>query len=155
MKSYNQDAFKELVSQEGFSDYDRLLGKLLDILDAERGCIWLAGSEELYYRGDQTLRETFPFSRSIFDRVLEHGNGFVTFDSATDERIGPTSSVAMHNVRSALAAASTDLNGDVFVIAYFDNRMMAPPFTKDDLQFLQSVLDSVPKPESDQKLPSD
>jgi len=155
MKSYNLDAFKELVSQEGFSDYDRLLGKLLDILDAERGCIWLAGSEELYYRGDQTLRETFPFSRSIFDRVLEHGNGFVTFDSATDERIGPTSSVAMHNVRSALAAASTDLNGDVFVIAYFDNRMMAPPFTKDDLQFLQSVLDSVPKPESDQKLPSD
>jgi hypothetical protein len=50
----------------------------------------------------------------------------------------------MHNVRSALAAAATDETGKVFVIAYFDNRMTAPPFGKEDLQFLQSVLDSLP-----------
>lgn len=144
MKSYNLEAFTKLTSQEGFSDYKRLLGKLLDVLDAERGCFWFEGSDDLIYRGDESLRETFPFSRSIFERVLEHGNGFVTFDPASDDRIGPMSSVAMHNVRSALAAAATDADGKVFLVAYFDNRMTAPPFSKEDLKFLQDVLDSLP-----------
>jgi GAF domain len=144
MKSYNLESFTQLTSQVGFSDYSRLLGKLLDVLDAERGCFWLEGQQELVYRGDQSLRETFPFSRSIFERVLEHGNGFVTFDPASDDRIGPTSSVAMHNVRSALAAAAKDQSERVFVIAYFDNRMTAPPFSGDDLAFLQAVLNSLP-----------
>lgn len=143
MKSYNLDAFKKFTSMEGF-DYGRLLGKLLDVLDAERGCFWFEGSDELVYRGDQTLRETFPFSRSIFERVLEHGNGFVTFDPASDDRIGPMSSVAMHNVRSALAAAAKQEDGKVFVVAYFDNRMTAPPFSGEDLEFLQAVMDSLP-----------
>ena len=119
MKSYNLEPFLELTSRENFSDYRRLLNNLLDVLDAERGCFWLDGEEELVYGGDQSLRETFPFSRSIFERVLEHGNGFVTFDPASDDRIGPTSSVAMHNVRSALAAAAKDESERVFVIAYF------------------------------------
>lgn len=143
MKSYNLEAFKKFISAEGF-DYERLLGKLIDVLDAERGCFWFEGSEELIYRGDQTLRDTFPFSRSIFERVLEHGNGFVTYDPASDERIGPMSSVAMHNVRSALAAAAKHPDGKVFMVAYFDNRMTAPPFSKEDLEFLQAVMDSLP-----------
>lgn len=143
MKSYNLEAFKKFTSTPGF-DYKRLLGKLLDVLDAERGCFWFEGSEELIYRGDQTLRDSFPFSRTIFERVLEHGNGFVTFDPASDDRIEPMSSVAMHNVRSALAAAAKDDQGQVFVVAYFDNRMTAPPFSKDDLEFLQEVMDSLP-----------
>ena len=144
MKSYNLDPFLSLIDQENFSDYRRLLSKLLDVLDAERGCLWLEGQDELVYRGDESLRESFPFSRSIFERVLEHGNGFVTFDPASDDRIGPTSSVAMHSVRSALAAAAKDAEGKVFIIAYFDNRMTAPPFSKEDLQFLQQVLDALP-----------
>jgi hypothetical protein len=144
MKSYNLDAFQKFTSQEGFSNYKRLLGKLLDVLDAERGCFWFEGSEELVYGGDQSLRESFPFSRSIFERVLEHGNGFVTFDPASDDRIGPMSSVAMHNVRSAVAAAAKDENGKVFIVAYFDNRMTAPPFSKEDLKFLTDVMDSLP-----------
>lgn len=141
VKSYNIERFEKMLKEKGFSNYERLLANLLDVLDAERGCIWFAATDELVYRGDQSLRESFPFSRNIFDRVLEHGNGFVTFDTASDERIGPTSSVAMHNVRSALAAAAQDHNGQVFAIAYFDNRMTAPPFSKEDLTFLQSVLD--------------
>ena len=144
MKSYNLQPFQELTDRENFRDYNRLLGKLIDVLDAERGCISLDGRDELYYRGDQSLRETFPFSTSIFERVLEHGNGFVTFDPASDDRIGPTSSVTMHNVRSALAAAAKDGEGKVIAIAYFDNRMTAPPFSKDDLEFLQSVLNLLP-----------
>lgn len=144
MKSFNIERFTDLTGQEGFSDYNRLLGMLLDVLDAERGCFWFEGTDELVYRGDQSLRESFPFSRSIFERVLEHGNGFVTFDPASDDRIGPTSSVAMHNVRSALAAAAKDSEGKVFTVAYFDNRMTAPPFSKDDLAFLQTVLNSLP-----------
>ena len=144
MKSYNLEEFLRITEQKDFSDYDRLLGQLLDVLDAERGCFWMEGQEKLIYQGDQTLRESFPFSRSIFERVLEHGNGFVTFDSASDDRIGPTSSVAMHNVRSAIAAAAKDKEGNVTTIAYFDNRMTAPPFSKEDLAFLQAVLDSLP-----------
>lgn len=144
MKSYNLDPFLALTCGEGFDDYHRLLAMLIDVLDAERGCIWLESQEELVYEGDQSLRASFPFSRSIFDRVLEHGNGFVTFDPVKDDRMGPTSSVAMHNVRSALAAAAKDKDGHVFAIAYFDNRMTAPPFSKDDLAFLQDVLNGLP-----------
>lgn len=144
MKSYNLEPFRSLTSREGFDDYAKLLTMLLDVLDAERGCIWIEESKDLIYQGDQSLRESFPFSRSIFDRVLEHGNGFVTFDPVHDDRMGPTSSVAMHNVRSALAAAAQDEAGKVFAIAYFDNRMTAPPFSKDDLSFLQSVLRTLP-----------
>lgn len=144
MKSYNLNDFFQLTAAPGFGDYKSLLGKLLDVLDAERGCFWFEGQTELLYRGDESLRDSFPFSRTIFDRVLEHGNGFVTFDSASDDRMGPTSSVAMHNVRSALAAAAKDEKGKVFLIAYFDNRMTAPPFSKHDLDFLQAVLDSLP-----------
>ena len=144
MKSYNLERFAELTSQDGFDDYPALLGMLLDVLDAERGCFWIDGRQELVYRGDQSLRETFPFSRSIFERVLERGNGFVTFDPSSDERIGPTSSITIHNVRSALAAAAKNDKGQVYVIAYFDNRMTAPPFSMKDLTFLQSVLDSLP-----------
>lgn len=148
MKSYNLDRFLEMTKADDFSDFDRLLGQLLDVLDAERGCFWFDDKDELVYRGDRSLRESFPFSRSIFERVLEHGNGFVTFDPASDDRIGPTSSVAMHNVRSALAAAAKDKDGKPFLIAYFDNRMTAPPFSKEDLSFLQSVLDSLPGAQS-------
>lgn len=144
MKSYNLTPFLELINQENFEDWRRLVSMLIDVIDAERGCLWLEESDELVYRGDESLKESFPFSQSIFERVLEHGNGFVTFDPKSDERIEPTGSVAMNNVRSALAAAAQDKDGKIFLIAYFDNRMTAPPFSKDDLDFLQSVLDSLP-----------
>lgn len=145
MKSYNLEPFQTLTAGQDFRDYSRLLTMLLDVLDAERGCVWLEDGEELFYQGDQSLRESFPFSRSIFERVLEHGNGFVTFDPAQDDRIAPTSSVTAHSVRSALAAAAKDHTGKVFAVAYFDNRISAPPFSKDDLAFLQSVLNTLPR----------
>lgn len=143
MKSYNLEAFTELTSQENFDDWNRLLAKLIDVVDAERGCIWIEETEQLIYRGDRSLEESFPFSRSIFERVLERGNGFVTFDPASDDRIAPDSSVAMNNVRSAMAAAAKEEDGKIFAIAYFDNRMSAPPFSAEDLDFLQSVMNAL------------
>lgn len=154
MKSYNLDVFLALTQQDGFSDYERLLDRLLDVLDAERGCMWFADSRETLYCGDQSLRATFPFSRSIFDRVLEHGNGFVTFDPATDDRIEPTSSMTIHNVRSALAAAGKTSQGEVWIVSYFDNRMTAPPFSESDLKFLQTVLNSLPPPNDGEQNPA-
>ncbi len=139
------EPFKQLLSQSNFSAHNRLLGMLLDTFDAERGCLWLEKSEKLIYRGDESLRNTFPFSRSVFERVLEDGKGFVTFDPSSDDRIHPLSSMNLHNVRSALCAAARDSGGDVIAVAYFDNRISAPPFTEDDLAFLTQVMQLFPE----------
>lgn len=138
------EPFRKLLKEPERSDYKRLLGMLLDTFDAERGCLWLEEAEDLIYRGDQSLRDTFPFSRSVFNSVLTEGKGFVTFDPAADDRIPPTSSMNLHNVRSALAAAARDEEGNVRAVAYFDNRISAPPFTEDDLAFLTQVMNLFP-----------
>lgn len=117
---------------------------LLDTFDAERGCLWLEGPEKLIYLGDESLRNTFPFSRSVFERVLEDGKGFVTFDPSSDDRIHPLSSMNMHNVRSALCAAGRNDEDQVIAVAYFDNRISAPPFSESDLAFLSEVMNHFP-----------
>lgn len=142
------EPFKKLFSQPNFSAHERLLGMLLDTFDAERGCLWLEKTEKLIYRGDESLRNTFPFSRSVFEHVLEEGKGFITFDPSSDDRIHPLSSMNLHNVRSALCAAARDAAGEVVAVAYFDNRISAPPFSENDLAFLSDVMKLFPEDHS-------
>lgn len=140
MDQKNLDFLKELASEPNFQDYKRYMRNLLDVLDAERGCLWRGDDSEVVHCGDLSLNATFPFSRSVVDLVLKEGKGFVTFDPKNDDRLSPTCSVNMHNVRSCLCAATKDSDGLITAVAYFDNRMSAPPFKQEDLDFLTEAM---------------
>lgn len=117
----------------------RVLELLIEENFAERGCLWLP-NRDLFYIGDESLRERFPFSRSVVKRVLSKGRGFVSFDSETDERLEPSKSIAVNNVRSCLCSAARSQEGVIRAVAYFDNCASVGNFTEEDLGFLNSVM---------------
>lgn len=132
--------FAELLADRDKSNLERALELLMEENFAERGCLWLEESHELIYIGDEVLRLEFPFSRRVVDSVLDKGRGFVSFDSQSDQRLAPSGSIAVNNVRSCLCSAARKANGDLLAIAYFDNRASVGNFTVDDLDFLNSVM---------------
>lgn len=138
------EPFRDLLSNPQKSDYEQVLELLLEEIFAERGCMWLERENAFIYRGDEEIRKNFPFSRQAVDEVLEAGRSFISFDTEQDDRVGPCSSLAVNKVRSCLCAAATDEDGNVLVLAYFDNSMSAGQFSKEDLEFLQGVLSLVP-----------
>lgn len=119
---------------------EKLLELLMEENFAERGCLWLEETHDLIYRGDESLRIEFPFSRRVVDSVLDKGRGFVSYDTRHDERLGPTGSIAMNNVRSCLCSAARDPEGGLVAIAYFDNCSSLGNFTREDLEFLDQVM---------------
>lgn len=138
------EPFRDLLANPQESDYEKVLELLLENIVAERGCMWLDQGNAFIYRGDEELRENFPFSRQAVDAVLDHGRSFISYDTEQDDRVGPCSSIAMNKVRSCLCAASIDEEGNVLVLAYFDNSMGAGQFSQEDLEFLHGVLSLVP-----------
>lgn len=138
------EPFRDLLRDPGVDDYQTLLELLLEELFAERGCMWLERENAFVYSGDEELRREFPFSRQAVDEVLEHGRSFVSYDTTSDDRVQPTGSIAMHKVRSCLCAACRDEEGQVLVLAYFDNGMSSGQFTERDLALLKKVLSLVP-----------
>ena len=144
MEPSELNAFKELLSQPTQADYEKVLEMLLEQMFAERGCMWLERENAFIYHGDEELRKTFPFSRQAVDAVLADGCSFISFDSSQDERIPDSGSIVMNKMRSCLCSASTDADGNVLVLAYFDNSMNSGPFSEADLQSLRQVLALVP-----------
>ena len=144
MEPSELDAFKELLSQPTQADYEKVLEMLLEQIFAERGCMWLERENVFIYHGNEELRKTFPFSRQAVDAVLDEGRSFISFDSTQDERIRESGSILMNKMRSCVCSACTDSNGDVLVLAYFDNSMKSDPFSEADLQTLREVLALVP-----------
>ncbi len=144
MSSPNLKPFEDILSKRTTrADLEHFLELLMEENFAERGCLWLEKDNEMsfVYHGDEELRDRFPFSRQVVDSVLEHGRGFVSFDSRTDERLGPSQSIAVNNVRSCLCAAAKGSNGEIQAIAYFDNCASVGNFTETDLEFLNQVME--------------
>jgi GAF domain-containing protein len=136
--------YQELLSIPTRENYQQLLELLMEEIFAERGCIWLERENVFLYNGDEDLRKRFPFSRQAVDSVLDHGRSFISFDATSDDRLRPSGSIAMNNVRSCLCAACQDQSGAVLVLAYFDNSMSSGQFSEEDLQLLKDVLSLVP-----------
>lgn len=138
------EVFRDILAEPSVEAYEQVLEILLEEFFAERGCMWLERENRFVYRGDEELRRTFPFSRRAVDEVLEQGVSFISLDATTDERFRPSGSVMLHNVRSCLCAASRNAEGEVLVLAYFDNSMTSGPFAEKDLEMLKDVLSLVP-----------
>ena len=144
MDSSRLDPFKEMMARPGRPDYESVLEALLEEIFAERGCMWLEKDNAFLYRGDDELRKRFPFSRQAVDSVLEKGRSFIAYDDGGKEPASPTSSMLMNNVRSCVCAAAKNAQGEVLVLAYFDNGPESDPFSIEDLELVQGVLDMVP-----------
>lgn len=138
------EPFRELLQSPSVEDYEKILELLLEEVFAERGCMWLERENRFIYQGDEDLRKSFPFSRQAVDAVLAEGRSFLSYDTEQDDRIRPSGSMLMNNVRSCLCAASSDEHGQVLVLAYFDNSVSAGQFSEEDLEFLKAVLSLVP-----------
>lgn len=144
MTSFELEPYQDLFGDGAQVDYAQVLELLMEEIFAERGCLWLERENKFLYQGDEDLRKRFPFSRQAVDAVLDQGRSFISYDTTEDERIRDSGSIMMHNVRSCICAASCDSEGEVLVLAYFDNSMSSGQFTEDDLQLLKNVLSLVP-----------
>ena len=144
MDSSRLEPFKALMARPGRPDYENVLESLLEEIFAERGCMWLEKENEFLYRGDDDLRKRFPFSRQAVDSVLEKGRSFIAYDDGGNEPTPPSGSMVMNNVRSCVCAAAKNAQGEVLVLAYFDNGVESDPFSMEDLELVQGVLDLVP-----------
>lgn len=134
--------FAEMLSDPTEENLGLALELLMEEHFAERGCLWLEseGSRSLIYRGDEELRDRFPFSRQVVDTALNTGRGFVSFNSQTDERLDVEGSVIFHGVRSVLCTAARDEQGNALAVVYFDNKSSAGNFTDEDLKLLDQVM---------------
>ena len=140
MNSLITQAYQALMSDPNEENLGQVLDLLMEELFAERGCIWVDGEATPIYRGDEELRERFPFSTQVVEAAMTNGAGFVSFDSQQDDRLGPTSSIAVNSIRSCLGAAARDEAGKVLAIAYFDNKTSAGNFTEKDLALVDQVM---------------
>jgi hypothetical protein len=136
--------YRELLRNPDTAGYQQVLELLVTDLSAARGCFWLEKGHDLLYCGDDELYQKFPFSRQAVDAVLDHGRSFYSYDTRMDERLDPTGSIKVNNVRSCLCAACYQENGRVLVIAYFDNSVGKGLFSEKDLSTLREVLSLVP-----------
>ena len=136
--------YRVLLKEPGKEEYERVLELLLGSLSAERGCFYLEKESLFLYKGDEELRKTFPFSRQAVDAVLDDGCSFISFDPDKDDRINPTGSIRLNQVRSCVCSACVDESGEVLVLAYFDNSVSHGAFTQETLDKLRKVLELVP-----------
>lgn len=143
-EEFEIEFFQKLLATPSVEAYEQVLELLMEEIFAERGCMWLERENAFIYRGDEELRKSFPFSRQAVDEVLEQGRSFICFDAEQDDRLSPSGSIAMNNVRSCLCAACRDAEENVLVLAYFDNSMSAGEFSERDLEYLKAVLALVP-----------
>lgn len=135
--------FAELLSDPTEENLGLALEMLMEEHFAERGCLWIeneGGERTLIYRGDEELKDKFPFSRQVVETALETGQGFVSFNPESDERFGPEASIISHGVRSVLCSAARDDSGKPLVVVYFDNKSSAGNFTSEDLKLLDQVM---------------
>lgn len=108
---------------------------------AERGCMLVtrSGHEHLHYDGDEKLRLKFPFSRNVVGEVMAFGTGLVSFGSEGGADVPGSQSMALYGVRAALCAPILGRGDRDFGVIYFDTTMDAEPFTKEQLELIQSV----------------
>jgi signal transduction histidine kinase len=114
------------------------------LLDADSACVmlWDAESEEWDFDavsadpGDG--KPTVSVSRTIINQAVKDGMALLTENALADDRFGPTDSIMIHKISSALCAPMTiddELNGALCI----NRRSRADAFTPLDLRFTATV----------------
>ncbi len=127
---------------------EALLQQVLDhikhLLDADSACVmfWDAAADDWQLdavsAGQEDRPPTVSVSRTIINEAVKEGMALLTENPLTDGRFGPSDSIMIHKISSALCAPMTtsdDHNG----VLCIDRRERADAFTQLDLRFTATV----------------
>ncbi|MBS2039734.1 GAF domain-containing protein, partial [bacterium] len=122
-----------------------VMDKVIEVLKAERGCIFLLNEQGepkmVGARGmDRTVIETedFSFSRSIVRQVIETREPILSSNAMADGRFSSIQTVAMHNIRSIMAVPIM-FHDQIRGLVYVDNRLRAGIFRDENLELLSAI----------------
>jgi signal transduction histidine kinase len=141
------------VSQMLNESYDlsevlnRVMDVVIDTLGAQRGLVMLdRGGEEpevAAARGldTETLQgDTFRYSRSLVQRVLETGEAVLSHDATEDARFAASRSLHIMGTRSIMCVPMRTRDSSLGLI-YLDNQITSGLFTEGDLELLRVIAD--------------
>lgn len=116
---------------------------LINVLDAERGCLFLTGKDGELGRfcgrdaNGADLADTAVIAESLVKRAFREQEPLVLSGSEEGEALGSISAVA-ENLRSIICAPVT-LRGERLGVVYLDNRLARGVFSANDLDILLAV----------------
>ncbi len=140
----NLAELEELLVPDDVPALEKALAKAVEMLGAERGCLLLnRPDEELFlYRGDQVLKQEFPFSREVVCSVLENGLGLVHFNAPRERELPVSTSIEVYGLRSALCVPIVRLGSSIGIL-YFDSRATASSFAPEALDFARGFAERI------------
>ncbi|MBC7223754.1 MAG: GAF domain-containing protein [Anaerolineae bacterium] len=130
-------------------DLDELLELVMDIVirttRAERGFLMLRDREtgQLRFRVARNMSQetiagpSFEISRSVVERVADHGEVVLTTNAQEDPRFSSQASVVGYALRSILCVPLR-LREEITGVIYVDNRLKAGLFSPGDREFLSA-----------------
>lgn len=119
---------------------ERILGLVVDAVDAERVALLLRGGGDAAdldvkgFRGFASDRE-IRISHTIVDEVLSAEKAILTLDAQTDERFDEAVSIQLDGVRSVICAPLWN-NHEVIGVLYLDHRISGRTFSARDLRLV-------------------
>ncbi len=124
---------------------NNVLDKVIEVMQAERGCLFLRGEGMNFFpavaRGmnQETIEaDDFAVSRNQVLQVLETGEPILSDNAMKDARFNSFQSVALHNIRSIMAAPII-FKGEVRGLIYVDNRIQTNVFKPYQLELLTAI----------------
>lgn len=121
-----------------------VLDHIKSILDADSACIMLRDTEndDWDYHAVSSAPEdnapTVSVSRTIISEAVKDGMALLTENPLTDDRFGPSDSIMMHKISSALCAPMT-IDDKLKGVLCIDRHNRSDAFTPLDLRFSATV----------------
>lgn len=125
---------------------DMVMDKVVEVMQAERGCIMLRRDDNadprlMTARGmDRNTIETddFATSRNLVLQVLETGEPLLSSNAMQDPRFNAFGSISLHSIRSIMAVPII-FKDQVRGLIYVDNRIRSGVFKPEQLELLQAI----------------
>lgn len=122
-----------------------VIDKVIEVLKAERGCLFLLNEQAepkiVAVRGmERTVidEDDFSFSRSLVRQVIETKEPLLSSNAMGDARFSAIKTVTMNNIRSIMAVPIL-FHDQVRGLIYVDNRLRAGIFREENLELLNAI----------------
>jgi Nif-specific regulatory protein len=124
---------------------DRILGKIFEVVPAERGVIMLWNATEsqwvpaaMHTREPAPRGDAIAVSRSIIDQAFSAGGPLLSDDATTDSRFGASDSIEAFVIRSAICCPLA-VRGERLGVIHLDTRRTVRAFTQEDAQLVGAI----------------
>ncbi len=124
---------------------ERIMDRLLETLEAERGFILLRSQQE---RGGfevvtarnisrETIESIRDLSSSVVNQVLDSGEAILSLDAQTDQRFAGAESIVVQQIKSVMCTP-LKLDNRLLGAIYVDSRVATRQFDDESLTFLKA-----------------